>query len=150
MESVKVGDKIRQDLTEYPIREFVKQRIVFLSEELPERKTLIYDNAPQFLSIDFDLYDIKGVNICLAAPNMNAFTERLVGIIRRDALDHLLLFSENQVRKILTEYIDYFNHLRSHQGTEGIPEENFLDGAGSIKKRQILDGLHHHYYRSSA
>lgn len=141
---------VRWDLTEHPVMEFVKQRVMLLSEDLPEKKTLIHDNAPQFLSIDYDLYDIKGVNTCLAAPNMNAFTERVIGTIRREALDHFLLFSEKQVRKILSEYIDYYNHLRPHQGIGSIPEKNYLEEVGNIKKRQILGGLHHHYYRNSA
>lgn len=137
---------VRWDLTEYPGREFVKQRIELLTEELPEKKTLIYDNAPQFTSIDYEIFGIKGVNISPGAPNMNVYTERVVGTIRREALDHFLLFSEKQIRKILSEYINYYNHLRPHQGIGGIPEKIFLDGAGSIKRRQILGGLHHHCY----
>jgi len=141
---------VRWDLAEQPGREFVKQRIELLSEEFPGKKTLIYDNAPQFTSIDYKMFGIKGVNTSPAAPNMNACTERVNGSIRREALDHFLLFSEKQIRKILTEYIDYYNHLRPHQGIKDIPEKIFFNGIGSIKKRQILGGLHHHYYRSSA
>jgi len=67
---------IRYDLTGNPCREFVKQRIQLFSEDFPEQKTLIYDNAPQFMSIDYSSYDIKGVNTSLAAPNMNAYTKK--------------------------------------------------------------------------
>ena len=141
---------VRWDLTRYPGREFVKQRIELLSEEFPEKKTMIYDNAPQFTSIDYEMFGIKGVNISLGAPNMNAYTERVIGTIRREAMDHFLLFSKKQIRKILSEYIDYYNHLRPHQGIDSIPEKNFLNEAESIKKIQIPGGLHHHYYRSSA
>ncbi len=59
---------IRYDLTENPCREFVKQRIELFSEEFQDKKTLIYDNAPQFTSIDYSWYGIKGVNICTSAP----------------------------------------------------------------------------------
>ena len=121
-----------------------------LSEESPEKKTLIYDNAPQFTSIDYEMFGIKGVNISPAAPNMNAYTERVNGSIRQEALDHFLLFSEKQIRKVLTEYINYYNHLRPHRGIKDIPEKIFLNGDGNIKKRQILGGMHHHYFRSSA
>lgn len=68
---------IRYDLTENPCREFVKQRIEMFSEEYTEKKTLIYDNALQFTSIDYSWYDIKGVNICTSAPNMNTYVKRL-------------------------------------------------------------------------
>ena len=104
----------RFDLTENPCRGFVKQRIELFSEDFLDKKTQIYDNAPQFTSIDFSWYDIKGVNISTAAPNMNAYTERVIGSIRREALAHLLLFSEKQVRRIVEEYIDYYNHLHPH------------------------------------
>jgi hypothetical protein len=76
---------------------------------------------------------------------MNAYTERVIGSIRREALDHFLLFTEKQVRKIVREYVAYYNHLRSHQGISRISEGVFLNGMGNIQKRQILGGLHHHY-----
>jgi putative transposase len=141
---------IRYDLTENPCREFVKQRIELFSESFPAEKILIYDNAPQFTSIDYSWYDIKGINICTSAPNMNAFVERLNGSIRREALDHFLLFSENQVRKIIKDYVDYYNHLRPHQTIKGIPEGNISQTSGIIKSEKILGGLHHNYFRSSA
>ena len=60
---------IRYDLTENPCREFVKQRMILFSEDYPDEKTLIYDNASQFTSIDFSWFGINGVNICTNAPN---------------------------------------------------------------------------------
>jgi transposase InsO family protein len=141
---------IRYDLTENPCREFVKQRIELFSEDFQAKKTLIYDNAPQFTSINYSWYDIKGVNTSAAAPNMNSYTERVIGSIRREALDHFLLFSEKQVRKVIKEYVDYYNHLRPHQGINKIPAGTTNMITGFIKKEPILGGLHHRYYRSSA
>ena len=136
---------------ENPCREFVKQRIELFSEEFEgQKKTLIYDNASQFTNINYSWYDIKGVNICTAAPNMNAFAERLVGTVRREALDHFLLFSEKQVRKIVSEFVLYYNNQRMHQGIDKIPDAEIVEGTGRIKKLPVLSGLHHHYYRSSA
>ncbi|MGL1893601.1 MAG: integrase core domain-containing protein [Spirochaetaceae bacterium] len=139
---------IRYDLTENPSREFVKQRIELFSEDCSEKKTLIYDNAPQFTSIDYNWYNIKGVH-CSYAPKMNAYVERLNGTIRREALDQFLLFSEKQVRKFIKEYVDYYNYRPPHQGIESIPESCIYQTSGNIKKQHI-SGLHHHYYRSSA
>lgn len=141
---------IRYDLTENPCREFVKQRIELFSEAFQGKKTLIYDNAPQFKSIDYSWFDIKGINICTAAPNMNAYVERLNGSIRREALDHFLLFSKKQIQKIIKEYVDYHNHHRPHQGIGRIPDPLQQFGCGEIRKEPVLGGLHHTYYRSSA
>jgi putative transposase len=141
---------IRYDLTENPCREFVKQRIKLFSEVIPGKKIIIYDNAPQFTSNYYSWYDIKGVNICSYAPNMNAFVERLNGSIRKEALDNFLLFSEKQIRKIVKEYVDYYNYLRPHQTTGGIPEGKLPQSSGIIRRDKILGGLYHNYYRSSA
>ena len=81
---------------------------------------------------------------------MNAYVERVNGTIRREALDHFLLFSEKQIRKIVQSYVNYYNHQRPHQGIGRIPNGEIESTTGIIKKERILSGLHHHYYRSSA
>ncbi|MCK5201450.1 MAG: integrase core domain-containing protein, partial [Spirochaetales bacterium] len=129
---------VQWNLTKNPCREFVKQRIELFSEDFPDKKTLIYDNALQFISIDYSWYGIQGVNISPAAPNMNAYTERVVGTIRREALDHFLLFTEKQVRNILRQYMEYYNHQRPHQGINKIPVEKKVLSSGNIQKDQIL------------
>jgi transposase InsO family protein len=138
------------DLTEHPSKEFVRQRIIDIQDRDPERKNLIHDNAPQFTTIDYQSYGINGVDTSVAAPNMNAFTERVIGTIRREALDHFLLFSERQIRNVVSEYIGYYNRYRPHQGVGCIPTGGKSAGEGKIVKLPILSGLHHNYYRSSA
>ena len=142
---------IRFDMTENPCREFVKQRIDLVSEEFEgQDKILIHDNAAQFSSIDYSWFDIKGVNTSPYSPNMNAFVERLNGTIRREALNHFLLFSEKQVRKIISEFIAYYNNKRIHQGVNKIPNAEIQVNSRNIRTLPVLSGLHHHYYRSSA
>ena len=141
---------IRYDLTENPCREFVKQRVELFSNDFPHKKTLIYDNAAQFISMDYSWFDIKGINICSYAPNMNVFVERLNGSIRREALDNFFLFSEKQIRKIIKTYVHYYNQKRPHPRLGRIPDSNHVPGVGKIKKEPVLGGLHHSYYRSSA
>ena len=137
-------------LTEHPTREFVRQQIIEFTYDLPEAVTLIHDNGPQFTSIDFSQFDIKAVNTSSEAPNMNVYVERLIGSVRREALDHFLLFSEKQVRGIVSEYVDYYNTMRPHQGIHRIPECGNIPAAGKILKKSVLWGLHHHYYKDSA
>ena len=83
-------------------------------------------------------------------PGMNSFTERVIGTIRREALDHFLLFSEKQVRNIVREFVGYYNNHRIHQGINNIPNGFITSKHGAIKKKKILGGLFHHYYKSSA
>ncbi len=81
---------------------------------------------------------------------MNSYTERVNGTIRREVLDHFLIFSEKQIRKILKDYIEYYNHMRPHQGINSIPDKGITPKSGYIKKEEILGGLHHNYFRSTA
>ena len=141
---------VRWRLTEHPSREFVRQQIIEFTYDLSEQTTLIHDNGSQFTSIDFTQYNIKAVNTSLAAPNMNVYVERLIGSVRREALDHFLLFSEKQVTRIISEYVNYYNTLRPHQGIHRIPECENIPTVGKIQKKSILWDLHHHYYKSSA
>jgi hypothetical protein len=83
-------------------------------------------------------------------PGMNTYVERVIGTIRREALDNFLMISEKQIQNIIKNYVNYYNHFRPHQGISRIPDEFSEKWTGVIKKREILSGLHHHYYRSSA
>ena len=92
----------------------------------------------------------KYIFLFITAPNMNVYVERLIGSVRREALDHFLLFSKNQVTRIISEYTNYYNTLRPHQGIHRIPEGGNDSPIGKIQKESVLWNLHHHYYRSSA
>ncbi|MCP4162578.1 MAG: transposase [Deltaproteobacteria bacterium] len=81
---------------------------------------------------------------------MNCYVERVIGTIRREALDHFFMISERQVQNIIGIFVDYYNHYRPHQGINRIPDEISEKGPGVIKKKEILSGLHYTYYRSSA
>ena len=81
---------------------------------------------------------------------MNAFTERFVRSVRQEALDHFILFSKKQIKKIVGVYVNYYNKYRYHQGIDDIPEKSENKGTGKVMCDDFLFGLHHHYYRSSA
>ncbi len=82
---------------------------------------------------------------------MNSIAERFIGSVRREALDYFLTMNKNQLKNILTEYIDYYNSFRPHQGIEQAnPDGNLFGRVGSIKRKKVLGGLHSHYYRDVA
>lgn len=91
----------------------------------------------------------------IKAPRANAICERLLGSVRRECLDHILVVSEAHLRRMLTEYVAYFNHARPHQGIDqGIPgsKASVHPGVGDPSKVvafPVLGGLHHDYRRAA-
>ncbi len=78
--------------------------------------------------------------------------ERFVRSIRSECLDYFIIFNYSQLNRIVKEYVDYYNNFRPHQGLKAIPNAPPHDdnASGKIKKKPLLFGLHHHYYRESA
>src|SRR5215470_18529548 len=83
-----------------------------------------------------------------ASPWQNGFAERLVGSIRHDCLDHIVVFGEAHLRRILRSYARYYNDIRTHRSLDkDAPVSRSVQRTGSIKSLPILGGLHHHYVR---
>jgi transposase InsO family protein len=83
-----------------------------------------------------------------ASPWQNGFAERLIGSIRRECLDHIVVLGEAHLRRILRSYARYYNDLRTHRTLDkDAPALRPVQRAGSIKTSPILGGLHHHYLR---
>ncbi len=89
----------------------------------------------------------------IKAPRANAICERLLGSVRRECLDHIIIRSEAHLRRILKEYAMYFNRVRPHQGIHQQvpqPEESRSLARGetaNVIAFPILGGLHHEYRR---
>jgi hypothetical protein len=82
---------------------------------------------------------------------MKSIAERFVKSTRVEALDYFLLLNRKQINSILTEYINYYNTMRPHQGINlNIPQKYKSQKEGNVIKLPILSGLHHHYYRRAA
>ena len=86
------------------------------------------------------------------APKMNAHCERLIGTLRRDLLDHVIVMGESHARGLLTEYGNYYNAERCHQSLDGHPPSpglRLVSGQGEVVGRPVLFGLHHTYRRAA-
>ena len=82
------------------------------------------------------------------SPWQNGYAERLIGSIRRECLDHVIVFSERHLRHLLLCYMKYYNGARTHLSLEkDAPVSRAVDRAGHILCRPILGGLHHQYGR---
>jgi transposase InsO family protein len=82
------------------------------------------------------------------SPWQNAYVERLIGTLRRECLDHVLIYGERHLRRILTLYSLYYNETRTHLGLgKDAPLGRHIDRSGTIVTTPILSGLHHRYAR---
>ena len=83
------------------------------------------------------------------APHwQNGYAERLIGSIRRECLDHVVVFGERHLRHVLLSYMNYYNEARTHLSLDkDAPVTRAVATAGRILGHPILGGLHHQYVR---
>ena len=83
-----------------------------------------------------------------ASPWQNGFAGRLIGSIRRECVDDIIVLGEAHLRRILKSYADHYNGIRSHRSlNRDAPVSRLVQRAGVIRSRAILGGLHHRYAR---
>jgi transposase InsO family protein len=91
---------------------------------------------------------IRDRPIAPGSPWQNGFAERLIGSIRRECVDHLVVLGEAHLRRILTKYAAYYNELRTHRSlNKDAPIHRAIQQVGCIVSAPVLGGLHHHYCR---
>ncbi|MBX3085461.1 MAG: integrase core domain-containing protein [Anaerolineae bacterium] len=145
--------------TSQPTSAWVTQQARQLTWELhdttqPSKLYLLHDRDTKF-TVSFDtVFVSEGITIVLTpsqAPNANAFAERWIRSVREECLDHLLIFNERALYRVLTDYVAYYNHARPHQGLQQqtpIPYTPCLHG--TIRRRKVVGGLINDYYRDAA
>jgi len=125
-----------------------------LSEAFP------WNEAPQYVIRDRDcIYGtvvtrrlramgIRDKPIAAASPWQNGFAERLIGSIRRECVDHFVVWGETHLRRILRTYARYYNDIRTHLSLDkDAPAFRRIQRTGIINSHSVLGGLHHHYVR---
>ena len=82
------------------------------------------------------------------SPWQNGHVERLIGSIRRECLDHLVVFGEGDLHRVLKSYASYYNRVRTHLSLcKDAPLFRRRQTVGNIMSISILGGLHHQYVR---
>jgi transposase InsO family protein len=144
-------DLVWIDVTTNPTAEWIARQI---TEAFP------WDTAPRYMIRDRDrIYGIvvtrrlraMGIRdkpIAPVSPWQNGLAERLIGSIRRECLDHIIVLGEVHLRRILKSYARYYNETRTHLALDkDAPLSRTVKRAGRILCRPILGGLHHEYVR---
>jgi putative transposase len=142
------------NVTSHPTAEWTAQQIV---EAFP------FDSAPQYLLRDQDrIYgcevrkQVSAMNIqeVLGAPRspwQRAYVERVVGSIRRECLDHVIVFDEQSLRRTLGSYFTYYHRSRLHLSLDrDSPDPRSVQSIGKIVAIPEVGGLHHRYERRAA
>ena len=144
-------DLVWIDVTTNPTAEWIARQ---LTEAFP------WSEAPRYLIRDRDrlcgaivtrrlcAMGIRDKPTAPASPWQNGFAERLIGSIRRECLDHIVVLGEAHLRRVLRAYARYYNDIRTHRSLDkDAPVSRSVQRAGIISSRPILGGLHHHYIR---
>ncbi|MFH0341121.1 MAG: integrase core domain-containing protein [Chromatiales bacterium] len=87
------------------------------------------------------------------SPWQNPYVGRSIGSIRRDCLDHMIVFNEHHLKRILQRYFEYYHRWRTHLGPEmDMPQGRVVQipDKGNIIEIADLGGLHPHYLRQAA
>jgi transposase InsO family protein len=96
---------------------------------------------------------IEEVKIAPRSPWQNPYCERVIGSIRRDLLDHVIVLNERHLRRVLQAYFAYYHDWRTHRSLEmDAPMLRPVQGPelGAVRKVAEVSGLHHHYDRQVA
>src|ERR1700733_11257819 len=97
----------------------------------------------------FGTHRIRDKPTAPASPWQNGFVERLIGSIRRECVDHIIVLGEVHLRQILKSYARYYNETRTHLAVgKDAPVSRPVQRTGVISSCAILRRLHHHYARA--
>jgi transposase InsO family protein len=144
------------NVTEHPTAQWTAQQVV---EAFP------WDEAPRYLLRDRDsMYSaafrqrvqhmgIEEIVIAPHSPWQNPYVERLIGSIRRECLDHVVVLHERHLQRILTRYFSYYHRFRTHRAWDmdaPVPRAVQPPALGPIQEVPEVGGLHHHYERRAA
>ena len=139
------------NVTQNPTAEWIARQI---TEAFPWNKSpcyLIRDRDRIYGEVALRRIRAMGIRdkpIAPASPWQNGFTERLIGSIRHECLDHLVILDEAHLRRILRNYASYYNKIRTHRSLDkDAPAFRSVQRVGTITSYTILGGLHHHYVR---
>ncbi len=141
-------------VTEHPTAEWVSQQLVEAFTERDAPCYLIRDRDASYGSEFRCRMQSLGITEVITAPRspwQNAFAERLIGSIRRECLDHVVLLNKRHLRRLLKKYLVYYHRSRTHLAlAKDAPESRAIMRQGKIIAIPQVGGLHHRDERRAA
>ena len=144
-------DLVWINVTQNPTAEWIARQLAdaFPWNEAP--RYLVRDNDRIYGEVALRRIRAMGIRdkpIAPASPWQNGFAERLIGSIRRECLDHLVVLNKAHLRRVLQCYASYYKKMRTHRSLDkDAPAFRPVQRIGNITSHAILVGLHHHYVR---
>jgi putative transposase len=134
----------------------VRNLLMDLGERADQFRFLIRDRDSKFTTAFDEVLAGNGVRVIktpVRSPKANSFAERYVGTLRRECLDHLLIYGERHLRQILAEYARHYNEHRPHQSRGQRPPlhepSQGTDMTSRIGRRPVVRGLINEYQRAA-
>jgi transposase InsO family protein len=145
------------NVTRYPATAWVAQQL---------REAFPYDSAPEYLIMDrehtfngevldtLESLGVSPVRIAIRSPWQNGIAERFVGSCRRDLLDHVIVVNKRHLKRLMSEYVRYYNEDRTHLGlAKATPARRSAVATDNSNSKVVsiprLGGLHHRYDRAA-
>jgi len=139
------------EVTRHPTAEWLAQQITEAFPWASAPAYLVRDNDRAYGHVFRSRVRTMGIRdrpISPRSPWQNPYVERLIGTVRRECLDRVLIFGEAHLRQILSSYAAYHNEVRTHLALgKDAPLGRAVQRTGVIVAIPILSGLHHHYVR---
>lgn len=141
-------------VTEHPTAQWTAQQVVEAFADRQAAKYLIRDRDGIY-GFEFrrrmESLGIREVVISPQSPWQNGVVERLIGSIRRECLNHVVIFGAWHLRRMLSQYFSYYHHSRTHLALgKDAPESRVVMRHGKIVALPAVGGLHHRYERRAA
>jgi putative transposase len=132
-------------------------RNLAITGRLEDKHILVRDRDAKFSGGFDEVLRTEGLAVVrtpIRAPKANAFAERWVGSVRRECLDHVLVFGRRHLQRVLGAYVEHYNRARPHRGLDLQPPDPGLDSGAmpgtKVRCRDVLGGLIHEYHRRAA
>jgi len=141
-------------VTEHPSAEWAGQQVVDALTEQGAKRYLVRDRDATYGNEFRRRIQSLGMKEVISAPRspwQNAFVERMIGSIRRECLDHVVVLSQRHLRKLLKRYFTYYHRSRTHLAlAKDAPESRAIMNRGVIVAIPQVGGLHRRYERRAA